>query len=298
MSASTDPPPLVVVFTDLDGCLLDGITYSWEPARGALAFLQARQVPLVLVSSKTRAELETIRAQLQLHHPFVSENGGAVFSPEGYFTVSPEETIRRDEYEVIELGTPYPLLRQALRELEQAVGVQLRGFGDMSTEEIAERTGLCEADVHLARQREYDEPFLIEGPTSLVTELQREARDRGLTVTHGGRFHHLMGDSDKGRACLHLIERYRRQGHETSHGLMSIALGDSVNDLPMLRVVDHPVLIPRPDGSHDPGIQLSNLIRAEGIGPAGWNRAVLALVGPDQSDLAPAPTPKNRRRRR
>ena len=75
------------------------------------------------------------------------------------------------------------------------------------------------------------------------------------------------------------------------------ALGDSVNDLPMLRVVDHPVLIPRPDGSHDPGIQLSNLIRTEGIGPAGWNHAVLALVAPDQSGFSSAPAPKKRRRR-
>ncbi|MGE3154417.1 MAG: HAD-IIB family hydrolase [Nitrospiraceae bacterium] len=296
MSASTDPPP-VVVFTDLDGCLLDGITYSWEPAREALATLQARHIPLVLVSSKTRAELEAIRSQLQLPHPFVSENGGAVFSPEGYFSISPDEAVQRDDYEVIELGTPYALLRQALRELEQAVGVQLRGFGDMSVEEIAERTGLCEAEVHLARQREYDEPFLIEGPGSLVTEVQREARDRGLTVTHGGRFHHLMGDSDKGRACLHLIERYRRQRPETSQGLMSVALGDSVNDLPMLRVVDHPVLIARSDGSYDPNIQLSNLLRAEGIGPAGWNRAVLAVVQPDQADIAPTSVPKKRRPR-
>ena len=297
MNASPDPPLHMVVFTDLDGCLLDGITYSWEPAREALDVLRARHVPLVLVSSKTRAEMETIRSQLQLQHPFVSENGGAVFSPEGYFTASPEEAIRRDDYEVIELGTPYATLRQALRELEQAVGVQLRGFGDMTVEEIAERTGLCEADVHLARQREYDEPFLIEGPASLAAELQREARDRGLTVTHGGRFHHLMGDSDKGRACLHLIERYRRQWQRTTQGLVSVALGDSVNDLPMLRVVDHPVLIPRPDGSHDPGIQLSNLTRAEGIGPVGWNHAVLTLVAPDQAGFSSTPAPKKRRRR-
>ena len=168
MSPSTDPSPPVVVFTDLDGCLLDGITYSWEPAREALEVLRARRIPLVLVSSKTRAELEAIRSQLQLDHPFVSENGGAVFSPDGYFSTSPEEAVRRDDYEVIELGTPYPTLRQALRELEQAVGVQLRGFGDMSIEEIAERTGLTEANVHLARQREYDEPFLIEGPAAVI----------------------------------------------------------------------------------------------------------------------------------
>ena len=135
MSPSTDPSPPVVVFTDLDGCLLDGITYSWEPAREALEVLRARRIPLVLVSSKTRAELEAIRSQLQLDHPFVSENGGAVFSPDGYFSTSPEEAVRRDDYEVIELGTPYPTLRQALRELEQAVGVQLKHFQTAALEQ-------------------------------------------------------------------------------------------------------------------------------------------------------------------
>jgi mannosyl-3-phosphoglycerate phosphatase len=46
----------------------------------------------------------------------------------------------------------------------------------------------------------------------------------------------------------------------------------------MLQVVDHPVLVQKPDGSYDPSVKLDNLILAPGSGPVGWNDAVLKLL--------------------
>jgi len=74
-----------VIFTDLDGTLLDAETYSYEAARPALAMLKKRQIPVVLCTSKTRAETEAIARRLGLKHPFIVENGGAIFIPQGYF---------------------------------------------------------------------------------------------------------------------------------------------------------------------------------------------------------------------
>ena len=48
--------PKLVIFTDLDGCLLDRETYSFEPAQAALRLIREKKIPLVLVSSKTRVE--------------------------------------------------------------------------------------------------------------------------------------------------------------------------------------------------------------------------------------------------
>lgn len=271
--------PQLLVFTDLDGSLLDSATYSWEPAREALEALRLRQIPLVLVSSKTRAEIESLRIDLKHRDPFITENGGAVFIPQGYFHDTPEDGVVRDGFQVIELGTPHSTLRQALREIELAVGAPLRGFRDMSPDEVSRHTGLPLADAELSMEREYDEPFLIEGPGTLIRAVEREARDRGLSVTKGGRFHHLLGDSDKGRACLHLLERYRRHWQRPPRTVLSVGLGDSANDLPMLRVVDYPVVIQRPDGSYDPDVQLSYAIQASAPGPAGWNAAMLGLLG-------------------
>ena len=67
---------------------------------------------------------------------------------------------------------------------------------------------------------------------------------------------------------------YRRQFGT----LTTLALGDGPNDIPMLREVDYPVIVQRPDGNYDGRIDIPNLIRAEGIGPEGWNRAVKGLI--------------------
>lgn len=87
-----------------------------------------------------------------------------------------------------------------------------------------------------------------------------------------------MGGSDKGRACRLLIDCYRRQFNSQRSLLVTVAIGDSLNDLPMLAAVDRPVLVQKPDGSYDSEVRLANLIRAPGIGPAGWNQAILDLV--------------------
>ena len=269
--------PKMVVFTDLDGSLLDPLTYSFDAASEALHALQASDIPLVLASSKTRAEIEPIRFRLNHLHPFTVENGGGLYIPKGLFDFPVEETVLRGPYQVIEIGTSYVRLRAALKEIEQRVGCPLRGFGDMSAEEVAERTGLSQQDALLAKQREYDEPFVIEGPDTVVEEVMREAGARELRCTRGGRFYHLIGGSDKGRACRLLIDCYRRQNGQRGH-LVTVAIGDSLNDLPMLAAVDRPILVQKPDGSYDLEVQLSNLTRAQGIGPAGWNQAVLDLL--------------------
>ena len=82
----------LVVFTDLDGTLLDHETYSYGPAQEALDLLERKRIPLILCSSKTRAEIELIQLDLRLRHPFISENGGAIFMPRAYFPFTPEGT--------------------------------------------------------------------------------------------------------------------------------------------------------------------------------------------------------------
>ena len=269
----------ILVFSDLDGTLLDADTYTWKPARPALELLRKRAIPLILASSKTRAEMEPIRYQLGQHEPFIVENGGALFVPKGYFPFPLSESTVKGSYQVIEIGTPYAKLRSTLREIGRTLGCDLKGFGDMSAEEIMERTGLTQAEAVLAKQREYDEPFAIEGSGIRLEDVEDLAKDKGLTCTRGGRFHHLMGPNDKGRATRYVIEYYRRWwGPDIK--LLTIAIGDGLNDLPMLAVVDHPILVQRPDGTYDPGIHLPSLVKAPGIGPAAWNQAILEALEP------------------
>lgn len=54
----------LLVFTDLDGTLLDIHTYDWRPASAWLDKLQDHQIPVILCSSKTAAETLEIQQDL------------------------------------------------------------------------------------------------------------------------------------------------------------------------------------------------------------------------------------------
>jgi mannosyl-3-phosphoglycerate phosphatase len=141
----------------------------------------------------------------------------------------------------------------------------------MTAEEIAALTGLGLAEAALAREREFGEPFVFE--QGVDERLLKAAAERGLRWTRG-RLYHLMGEHDKGKAI-----RLLKQWYEREHGtLTTIGLGDGLNDLPLLKEVDHPVLVQKEDGRYEPGVEIPGLIRAQGVGPAGWNRAILDLL--------------------
>jgi mannosyl-3-phosphoglycerate phosphatase len=278
--------PQIVIFTDLDGSLLDAQTYSYDAAQDALARIRERSISLILASSKTRSELEPLRFRLGNQDPFVVENGGALFIPKGYFPFPVERSFLRGQYQVVEIGTPYAALRAALKELGQDLGLRLCGFGDMAVEEISRLTGLSQADALLAKQREYDEPFVSQEAKISLEALQQAAASRNLRCTRGGRFYHLMGANDKGVATRILLDSYQRLADQAGRRLVTIAIGDSLNDQPMLALVTNPVLVQRPDGSYDPDVRLPRLLRSPAVGPVGWNQSVLDLL---QEYRTPAP---------
>ncbi len=260
------------LFTDLDGTLLDHATYSYEAAKPALLRARHLSVPLVFVSSKTRAEIEALRRELGNTDPLISENGGALFIPDGYFPFSVDRAVSCAGSIAIEFGEPYHKLVQALEDASRESGCRIIGFHQMSVEEIAERCSLSVEQAMLAAKREYDEPFEI------LDDLRRDAllkaiEARGMRWTKGGRFYHITGDNDKGAAVRHLSELFRRQHKD----FQSVGLGDSLNDIPMLEAVDIPVLI----RSHSVGELRAAVPRArvsDLSGPQGWNEAVLDLL--------------------
>lgn len=266
--------PKIVIYTDLDGTLLDHKTYSWKAAQPALNLIRENDIPLVLCSSKTRAEMERIRTDLDNHAPFIAENGGAIFIPMDYFVCIVPRYKVTGQYQVIELGTSYTRLRQALVEIAQQTCAALKGFGDLTVEEIAAQTGLPIEEAWLAKHREYDEPFILEGTESQKQQVLQMIQQRGLRFSRGGRFHHLTGDNDKGQAVRILSGLFKQKYGK----VFTVAVGDSLNDLPMLEAVEHPILVQKQKGQYETSIALPGLIRAEGIGPEGWNHAVLKLL--------------------
>jgi len=261
-----------VVFTDLDGTLLDERTYSWDAARPALERLERLGAPWVFVTSKTRAEVLPLRRRLGNRHPFVVENGGAACVPHGYFPFTAPSALERDGYEVLEWGTRYGDLVAGLKAAVKASGCQVAAFHAMSVQEVAAASGLPLEEAALAKEREYDEPFEILDERC-TRRLLAAVKEQGLRWTRGGRFHHVCGNNDKAVAVRALVQLFAKV-----HGqLTSIGLGDGLNDVPFLQVVDVPVLI-RSRALAALKKAVPRGIPTRQPGPEGWNDALLELI--------------------
>ncbi len=262
---------LNLLFTDIDGTLVEHDTYEPGPSAEAIPRLQAAGVPILLCSAKTRAEQEAFRAQLRLTDPFIVENGAGVIFPEGF----PGSVAGEGEQELVTFGITYREVREGLDEAARAAGVEVRGYGDMSVEEVSVLTGLTLAAAARARTREFTETFVILDPTPQAeAALSDRLEDLGMGMLHGARYWTALGRHDKGQAVRYVISRYEEIGP-----VLSFGVGDFHSDLEMLAATDRPMLVQRPDGSWA-DIEVLGLRRLEGMGPKGFVKAAdLAIAG-------------------
>jgi mannosyl-3-phosphoglycerate phosphatase len=271
------PNARLVVITDLDGTLLDHETYSHSAAQEALDLVERQRIPLILCSSKTRAEMELIQTDLRLRHPFISENGGAIFVPRGYFPLSLEGTRSIEGYVAIEFGAPYWRLVEALHRISAGLRVRVVGFSDMSVEEVTQDCQLSPMEARLAKQREYDEPFRILGSSPAArSKLLAALHQAGLRCTKGGRYYHVTGVTDKGLAIRKLKSLYAQSWGK----VLTVGLGDSLNDLPLLQEVDIPIVVRNPAAGATTRLlrKIPTARISSAPGPRGWNEMVLEVV--------------------
>ncbi|MFO8077891.1 MAG: HAD-IIB family hydrolase, partial [Thermoplasmatota archaeon] len=248
---------------DLDGTLLDHQTYSFAPAQKSLQFLNKNNIPVIFCSSKTRKELLYWKDQLNNTHPFISENGGGIFIPKSYFSFSFEHTDHDESSYIIRFGASFSQLQKTMQELEDQFDVI--SFLTMPTKTIEKYTGLSKKMAQLASEREYDIPFLINDPTQ-IDDIIQYIHQHHLHITKGGRFYHLIGENDKGKA-VNMLTRLYHQHYST---VESIGIGDSENDFSMLKQVNKPYLVKKTNGSY----ASSNFSHAQGIGPEGWHEII------------------------
>lgn len=266
-----------LIFTDLDGTLLNGETYDYQAALPVLALLAQRQIPVIPVTSKTRQEVEGLRQAVGLREPFIVENGSAIYIPK-----LPKDSVPfalpegedEGDYRVLSLGCNYVTARAGLKAIAQDLGRPLKGFGDWTVDQVAQMTGLAPEDAKQAKAREFSEPFMT--PKNVTPEDLRQAvEDMGFRVVLGDRFSHLIGgEAGKGEAVRQLVALYQSVIPEP---LVTIGLGNSPNDLAMLEVVDHPVILPGENGPH-PQLAERGWPVAPTVAPEGWAEAITDLL--------------------
>ncbi|SBS36153.1 Glucosyl-3-phosphoglycerate/mannosyl-3-phosphoglycerate phosphatase [Marinomonas aquimarina] len=260
----------LLVFTDLDGTLLDHYNYDFSAASDALSSLKTLGVPCVLNTSKTYAELLELRQALQHKDPFIIENGAAVYVPATLNLNINDDLLQQGDFLVKAFGPE----RQQLIELSHAMKSRYDfiSYHELTTEQLVEHTGLDPHTAELSLRREFTEPMIWNDSNIALEHFKQELVHEGIKVQKGGRFVHLMGqDCDKAVAMKWLKQVYQDTYHLP---VTSIALGDGENDVGMISQADIPVVVRSPvhippeiPGRNDVWI-------TDSYGPKGWSEAI------------------------
>lgn len=253
----------LLIFTDLDGSLMEHETYSVEPARPVLQILADRGYPLIVNSSKTSVEIRAVQAQLHLDTPYICENGAALHLSDG--------DVEGTDY--IRFGKPRSEWLAAVHKIREQHNLLFKGFADWTVEEIMELTGLDARQAGHAKDRQYSEPISWRDSAKAKVNFENELTELGLQFQEGGQFLSIQSDYDKSDAM-----RWLQTHHAQATPTITVALGDSPNDQAMLDCADVAVII---KSAKSEQIQLNSatkVIYTQRPGPAGWQDAMEEIL--------------------
>lgn len=267
---SLDDP--LLVFTDVEGTLLDSHTADWQPAAEWLAHLRQRQIPVILCSSKTAAEMIAIQTELQLQGlPFIAENGAVIQLDEQWQD--------HDDFPRIITGSPHGEISRVLTHLRKSHGWKMTTFSELDEHVLAELTGLTPAQANLAKLQEASETLIWRDSDENMREFEEALAQLGLRIVQGARFWHVLDEQGGKDQALHWLTRQYR--HYTGKRAATVGLGDGPNDAPLLDNVDYAVVV---KGLNRQGVTLrqdnpSRVYHTTQEGAAGWREGMDHFFG-------------------
>jgi mannosyl-3-phosphoglycerate phosphatase len=260
MTKAFNTPTKLIVFTDLDGTLLDHDTYTWTPAQPALTLMKSLGVPLILASSKTAFEMVDLRQELGFEHcPAIVENGAGLLPA---FAQPTQDASQHSQ------------IAQALSQMSSDLRTCFAGFSDWSPEHCAQMTGLSVKQAKAAQQRQFSEPGVWSGTDAQLDQFLKTLAEQGISARRGGRYLTLSFGATKADWMAQITANFDPKP-------ATMALGDAPNDVEMICAADFGVIISNTHGPSIPTLAAEAaqpIIRTSLAGPQGWNIEVLARL--------------------
>ncbi len=261
-----------IVFTDLDGTLIDFETYSFTTTAPLAQKLINKNIPLVFCSSKTLEEQLHLMKEMGILTPCIVENGSGIFVPGKLNLLNeyPSKPIGGFG-KLVKLGVSNLKIQKTIASLTNEMGIDFLPYSKLTLLKITKITGLSEEAAQRAQNREFSETLTATLSDATWKEVNTQLNKVGLQCLCGGRFYTVTSkDCGKDIAMKLLTDAYQTNEGGKWH---SIAIGDSANDYAMLRSSDYPYLVQRPDGTWNE-MEIPNLNRVNAIGPHGWVKAI------------------------
>jgi len=199
------------------------------------ASLDHQAIPAVWLTSRSRLQFDEARRKHSHIHPFIAEDGCAVYLPEDYFHLRPAPdasrtrkaaTVRLGRFTCIPIAQALPAAADALQTLSQDTGVPIVTLRSLSPRELVQNTGLPQKEAELVRQRDFDDIFFFAGASDEeVDRFLTEGRTRNLQFRkHGVLWSAAIGSSVQ-RCLGELSKLYDRALRYHAH-ILGIATPD------------------------------------------------------------------------
>ncbi len=215
-----------------------------------------------------------LRDEIGIRDSYIVENGSAIVIPPNTAVLAANSVEESDGTKILILGKRVDVIRATLKIVTRDTHISYKSFYDLLPEEVSQITGLDLVSAKLAKTREFSETIVSRFNAYETSAFIAACESHGLQCTQGGRFLSVTGGgADKGRAARMLTGIYRPNFGE----VLTVGIGDSPNDAPLLREVDLPYLVQRPNGQWKT-LDVPNLNRLSAVGPLGFVEMVNDLI--------------------
>ena len=251
----------VVIFTDLDGTLLNRDTFKFDEIKDYIKSLVNKGITIIPNTSKTLAELNSFAKELNLNLPFISENGSAIHGLNIINKNLPDEMILAREKELI--------LKIFQKEIPENLKSKCKLITKMEKKTQKEVFGLSDKNLRNVLNRSYSTPILFKGNNEQKKDLFKIVKNVGLSLHEGGRVINICDNVSKLKAMNRVIKIIKK----TENEIKTIGVGDNFNDLDMLRNSNIACLVFNDQFLMEP-ININNCIVSKQSAPLGWEEVV------------------------
>ena len=256
----------ILIFTDLDGTLLNRDNFKFESTKPFLKELKKKNIIIIPNSSKTENEIIEFNNEADFQFPFVSENGSIIHNLNFLNQEFPDKIIlARNTNEIQNIFD---------KNIHQDLKSKCKVISSLTISEQTQIFGLPENKLKQVFKRSCTIPIIFEGNNEEKLSLKNLLLKIGLDCMEGGRVLNLGDRINKADAMKKIIQML-----ETKFKFKPkiIAVGDNHNDLEMLQNSDIPCLV-KNEKFLKKNLQIKNLIVSKQAAPEGWVEIVkLAL---------------------
>ena len=266
-----------VIYTDLDGTLLDHHTYAFDEALETIKALKDRGIPIIPCTSKTRAETVNLMQTMGIDGPMIIENGAAIWVPLDWGLERPEGSDSDAHAWCHRFGLSRGMIRRQLAILNIEWGNRYQSLCDLSDKQVAAVTGLDLQSAARAKRRQHSETLVWLGTPADRKAFAAQVEALDMRCVEGGRFVHVLASGGKAEAVSWLHHKIRRERPDLERA-RSLSAGDAENDVEMLEVTDLALLVRSPVNEPPTVRRRGGLVISDIAGPAGWAEGMEALI--------------------